>query len=1056
MTELALLFTDVVDSTRLTERLGDTRAAQLWAAHDQRARELLAHHAVREIDRTDGFFLVFDRVVDAASFVLAYHAALAGLGMQGRAGLHVGPVTLRENAPEDVARGAKRVEVEGLAKPLAARVMGLAQAGQTLMTAAARSSLGGALAQDTHIERHGFYRLKGVEELVEIHELGVRDVSKFMPPPDVEKAYRVVRAGDLWMPVRDVRHNLPAERDAFIGRTAELRALAARFDEGARLVTVLGPGGTGKTRLVRRYGSGWLGDWPGGVYFCDLSEARSLDGIFFAVAAALEVPLGREDPVVQLGHAIAGRGRCLVILDNFEQVVQHAAATAGRWLDRAPEAAFLVTTRERVHLAGEDILPVEPLPLEDDAIELFAARAHAQRPDFLLTEGNRAAVAQIVRLLDGLPLAIELAAARIRIFSPAQLVERMRDRFALLAGARGAAARQATLQGAIDWSWELLAAWEQAAFAQCAVFDGGFTLEAAEAVLDLSPWPEAPPAMDVIQALADKSLLRTWIPATQSRYDIDEPFFGMYLSIREYAANKLEASGSPKKRTTEERHGRYFAGFGGDDALEGLAREGGVKRRLVLALELDNLVAACRRAAMRNDAGVAVATYRASAEVFALHGPFAADIALGEQVLSLEDLSDAQRTSMLAMVAQSMFRAGRMEEAKMRLDDALLRARMHDDARREAEVLVGLGSLHREQARGTQARACLEEALAIARRIEDRACEADAQSGLAILDRQQSHPKDAREHFEAALAIARELGDRHEEGIVLGGLGLLHSEAGEGERARREFEAALAVAREVDDRALEGTIEGNLAQLLFEQGRFDEAHTHLETALAIHREVGNRRLEGIVLGNLGPLWMFKGHPDASQECFEGALAIARELGNRRHQSFLHATLGILRHGQGRLSEARADYEAALVIAREVGDRRSGGIALSRLGLISVEQGKLAEARTRYELALDDARQGGYRRLEGVVLGGLGALLVKEGKLAEGLASLRAGEGLLREVDDREELAKLLCIRGEIEVAAGARDSAIAALEEATAIAQALRATSDSELGRRIETLRGML
>ena len=270
----------------------------------------------------------------------------------------------------------------------------------------------------------------------------------------------------------------------------------------------------------------------------------------------------------------------------------------------------------------------------------------------MLTEGNRAAVAQIVRLLDGLPLAIELAAARIRIFSPAQLVERMRNRFALLAGARGAAARQATLQGAIDWSWELLAAWEQAAFAQCAVFDGGFTLEAAEAVLDLSPWPEAPPAMDVIQALADKSLLRTWIPATQSRYDIDEPFFGMYLSIREYAANKLEASGSPKKRTTEERHGRYFAGFGGDDALEGLAREGGVKRRLVLALELDNLVAACRRAAMRNDAGVAVATYRASAEVFALHGPFAADIALGEQVLSLEDLSDAQRTSMLAMTVR--------------------------------------------------------------------------------------------------------------------------------------------------------------------------------------------------------------------------------------------------------------------------------------------------------------------------------------------------------------------------------------------------------------------
>src|SRR5262245_50635838 len=186
--------------------------------------------------------------------------------MEARVGIHVGAVTLRENAPEDVARGAKRIEVEGLAKPLAARVMSLARGGQTLLTTAAREALG-ALPAGAEMVSHGHYRLKGIEEPVEIFGLGVRDGSPLMPPADADKAYRVVRSGELWTPVREVRHTLPAERDPFVGRTSELRALAARLESGARLVTVLGPGGTGKTRLVRRYGTNWLGDWPGGVYF---------------------------------------------------------------------------------------------------------------------------------------------------------------------------------------------------------------------------------------------------------------------------------------------------------------------------------------------------------------------------------------------------------------------------------------------------------------------------------------------------------------------------------------------------------------------------------------------------------------------------------------------------------------------------------------------------------------------------------------------------------------------------------------------------------------------
>ncbi len=247
---------------------------------------MLAEHRGREIDRSDGFFLLFDAVADAVQFAIGYHRATAELGARARVGIHVGSVTLREDSAGDVARGAKPVEVEGLAKPFAARVLALARGGQKLLSADARDALGAELPAGGQLQSHGHYRLKGLADPVEIVELG-HDGSAFVPPPDTDKAYRVVRDGadrTSWRPLREVRHNLIAERDAFVGRSSELRNLAHQLDGGARILTVLGPGGTGKTRLVRGYARAWLGDWPGGVFFCDLSEAKSPAGICFSVA----------------------------------------------------------------------------------------------------------------------------------------------------------------------------------------------------------------------------------------------------------------------------------------------------------------------------------------------------------------------------------------------------------------------------------------------------------------------------------------------------------------------------------------------------------------------------------------------------------------------------------------------------------------------------------------------------------------------------------------------------------------------------------------------------
>ena len=898
----ALLLTDVVDSTRQSAALGDDAAAALWAAHDRAARELLRRWRGREIDRTDGFLLLFDGAADAAGFAADYHRALAALHvpMRARAALHVGPVVLIENSAADVTLGAKPLEVEGLAKPVVARILSLAEGGRTLLSGAAAAALEGAIPAGLVLQRHGYYRVKGVDEPVEIAELAAPQAA-CVPPPDVEKAYRVVRVGELWSPARRIRHNLPAERDAFIGREAELGDVARRLDAGARLVTVLGSGGTGKTRLVRRYALSWLGEWPGGVYFCDLSEARSVDGVHVAVAQALGVPLGRGDAAAQLGHAIAARGRCLVILDNFEQVQAHAEATVGCWLDRAAEARFVVTSRERLHLSGEEIAVLGPMDVASDALQLFEVRARAQQPDFAIDAGNRAAVAEIVRLLDGLPLAVELAAARVRVLSPSQIVVRMKDRFTLLAGARGVAARRATLKAAIDWSWDLLAPWEQAALAQCSVFEGGFTLEAAEAVIALGPWPDAPPVLDVVNALVDKSLLRIWLPASSGRLDIAEPFFGMYLSIHEYASQKLQASGA--QADTEVRHGRYFAGFGSDAAIDGLLTHGGLARRRRLALELDNLVRACRRAIARRDSECAAGTFLAAWAVLEAQGPYAVAATLGRQVVALEGLAPHPRT--LAMLATSA-------------------------------ALRSCGEI-------TEADAVLAPVLAIAREAGDRPVEAMALRELAVASHRLGRTEESRRQYEASRALYESYGPRPRLGALIANLANLQMEMGRMDEARASYQAALALHREVGNRAAEGISLGNLGTLLYELGDIDAARAAYDEALHIHREAGSVVQEAITLYNLGLLFSQQGELRRAGECYNAALRIYRETGTRRGEGVALGQVGELHQLLGERDEAHACYDEALRIHREVGNRRFEGSLQMSVGQLLLEEGRIGDS-----------------------------------------------------------------------------------------------------------------
>ncbi len=790
-----------------------------------------------------------------------------------------------------------------------------------------------------------------------------------------EPGRRLVRQAS---PADRSRHFLPAERDAFVGRDAELAALSARLEGGARLVSLVGAAGMGKTRLALRFGWQNGDSWPGGAWFADLTDVKSTHAMASAVASALGVPLGRTDPIEQLGHAIAGRGRCLVILDNFEQLVEYAGETVGQWLARAEDVQFLVTSRHRLNLREEAVQAVEPLALEA-GIELFMERARWQRPGFALGSGEAAALRDLVISADGMPLAIELAAARLRLMSVTQLATRMRERFRLLRSELGG--RHSSLRGAIDSSWDLLAPWEKSAWAQCAVFEGGFTLEAAEGVLDLSAWPRAPWTVDVLQSLVDKSLLRTWVPEARraaGRRRPPEARFGMYVSLQEYAREKLRtedvipAGGATAtaERAAEERHGAWYAG-NATQTLARLAGRHGAEELERVGADLENILAACHRAIKRTDWMTAVQAYMTAWEVIEVRGPFATAVELGRTLVA--ELSRTPSETRLLVQAlntlgEAEWRSGRIEEARATLQAALERARRTADSEMTTRILLSLGNTLSHQGAVEEAIACYSAIAADSRATGNIDNERTALSNLGLMYKDQGRTADARAAFEASLALAREQGNRRFEAVVHNNLGDLLAERGHMEEAEEHFHVALAIHREADEARSECIVLGNLGEIASLQGRREEAQRYLATALTIARRVGDRRHEGILLGSLGRVHLMLGETDPARAHLEAALAIAREVGDRRTEGILLNSLGELLSNEPTRTEARALLEAGLATARDAGYRRLEGIVLRNLGHLDREESRTVEAQVRFEESLAIAREVGDLPVEGIVLG----------------------------------------------------------------------------------------
>jgi predicted ATPase/class 3 adenylate cyclase len=928
MSELrALLLTDAVDSTQLAEMLGEAANSSLWAAHDRMARDLLPLWRGREIDKTDGMLLLFDSVRDAVGYGLAYQREL-GLrlpALRARTGVHFGPVTLRTNPPADVARGAKPLEVEGMAKAMVARVMSAAAGGQILLTESARQELS---QDDTRARSCGHWRLKGLAEPIELFVLSDEEAS-FALPPGSEKAYRVVRRGDTWTPVKQIPHSLPAERDGFVGRAGPLAELERRIRTGARAVSLLGIGGSGKTRLATRFGWTWLGDYPGGVWFCDLSTARDLDGLLRSVAQGLGLPLGRADPIVQIARAIDGRGRCLVVLDNFEQVASLAEQTLGRWLERAPAAVFVVTTRERLGVVGEEAITLEPMATAE-AAALFQQRVQAVQADPQERAADAAAVDQLVGMLDGLPLAIELAAARARVMTPRAMIARMHERFSVLQTRGGRRDRQATLRAAFDWSWDLLGETEKSALAQLSVFVGGFTLESAAAVLE---WPgasaEPASALDVVEGLVDKSLVRC---TAKGRFDLLQ-------SVRAYAAEQLHTegrfagSGPAAAVAAAARHADHFARLGPERAIASAC------------IELENLTAACRHLVACGDGPRAAQALRGATQAILLRGPFRDLPPLAEAVRAVPGLAGRDRVVVELDSAHAHSNCGLKAQAGQLYGLAAAGARALGERSLEARAMCGLASLAAEAGPVEEATALYAAALAAIDDTTDADVRCTVLNGVAAFEEWRGDAQAARAHFEEALRIARAGGARRWEGGLAGNLGGWFTTQGRAAEAQAQYELSIEIARELGDRKFEANARCNLGLLHFDQGRLAEAQRELDASHEAARELGHAQLVAVVRCNLGLLAEAQGQADVAEGHHRAALAVARELGDKRSQGQVLGYLGLLNARRQQFDAARADLSAGQALLESLGDRLSLGVLLSQRAHAEALAGAAAAAET---------------------------------------------------------------------------------------------------------------
>ncbi len=773
---VTFLFTDIEGSTKLFHELGEGYR-EMQRDHQRLMREAIASGGGHEV-RTEGdsFFVAFPSAEGAVAAAVTAQRALAahswshGEPLRVRMGMHTGEGRLLD---EDYLS----IDVNR-----AARIAAAGHGGQVLMSDATRMLVADAVPADVTLRDLGKHRLKDFDEPRSVHQVVIDGLEADFPP----------------LKTLEIPSNLPVQLTTFVGRERELAHIRDVLDR-SRLVTLTGPGGSGKTRLAIQVASQVAEQFPDGVFFVDLSAIRDAR----LVPSSIILSLGLKEqsgrgPLDTLKEHFRGR-TALLILDNFEQVLD-ASGIARTLLEAATKTTVLLTSRVRLDVPGEQDFPVPPLeapPTDGDveglasneSVELFLDRARAVRPSFELTRDNARAIAAICTRLDGLPLAIELAAVQVRLLAPNELLARLDRRLSILGtGSHNAPERQRTLRRTIEWSYELLRPEERTVFARLAVFAGGATLAAIEEVCNPAPNLDAA-VLEVLASLIDASLVRRVEFPEGSR-------FTMLETIQEYARDRLEADLDLEE--TQRRHAEFFAREAEERAVQ-IRGPGGPALMPPMVRDLDNFRTAMSWSLRmdRADLGLPICTV-----------PW-----------------------------RFFLDAGHLSEWREALQSLLTLPSAAPRDRTRAEAVLALGSLLYWQADYSSSKQKYEEGLEIYLEIGDDRGVAEALADLAYVTMAQDDPDAALPFIEKGLDAARRCRDETREAELAGLLGIAHFQRG-------EYDAALAALKEsLDGFEAAQPVAGywlnetkvRIGSVYRMVGRLDDAEHHFREALIAYQ-----------------------------------------------------------------------------------------------------------------------------------------------------------------------------------------------------------------------------
>jgi predicted ATPase/DNA-binding response OmpR family regulator/Tfp pilus assembly protein PilF len=833
---------------------------------------------------------------------------------------------------------------------------------------------------------------------------------------------------------------LPANVDRWVGREDELAAIFARIEAGDRLVVLVGPGGMGKTRLAAT-AAGLLAQRRGcEAWWFDLTGVDRAEQLWAVLARGLQVPTVGVDPAVQIVRALGALGPAVVVLDNLDELAGPEVAPIAGLYEAAPDVTFLATSRILLRLRGERRLEVGPLA-PADAEALFVDRA-TRPPD----PSEQPDVVALVAELEGMPLAIELAAAATRFLSVAEIQRRSREG-RLGPGHRDRPERYRSLAASLDGSWELLSPWARSALAQLSVFRGGFTTDAAERVLELPERPESAWTVDVLEELVDASLIR--LAPDGSR-------FTLLQVVARYAGERLA---DEERVGAESRHGAWAATLGSPSTLAASHGPAEVELRRGLRSELDNLTIACERAIARGDAAVASASACAVWTVLELTGPVKAgadllarvaatagaeprvSTAAGRALQLMGELHLAERYYERATKADPYAALGRVQLMALRDDGATrpllepLLARAVESGDRVLECFVRLARAweHRRRLDNEAVARELEHAHRVAVWLGARRLGAQVEIQLAVLQKGTGTMDRARAWLTRALATARDVGARALEARVMAELGALAESTGGLEEGLAWMRTALELQRDIGDRLAEVKTLGELARGCSVARLDDEAEQRFYEASELAREIGLFEDQFAVLGNWANLALRRGRAADAERRLEEALALAREHGFVRGEALASSSLGNLYTSTGRPLEALATFERALELHRQVGRPAPLGATLGNMGVALAELGEWERARELLTEALRIHRETGNLRLQGGWHQMLAWVAVRQGDRTAAVDDVEQALRIHRQFDDRTNLGRTLLVRAEIEHAAGETERARATWAEAEAL-----------------------